>query len=286
MTDVAIPLADTPALHAVGVRTRVLRVALAVTLVAALAAAVLLARGSRVAPAPPLPVGSSGMVVLDLSASIESSKAKRISTALTQLAETNGTFGLVIFTGWAYEALPPGTPARELASVARFFQPQKPPAGVSGYSRFRPFFPRNPWAQAFATGTAISTGLNLARDIVVGSPSNRRSIILISDLADVAADVPLAAAAARSFRDDGIAFHVVGINAALANAEFWQQLMGPGGSFTPAQLPTRQRLSPDTSFPLGLVLVAVLAAVLLALNELWSAPLRWRPRESLSEATA
>jgi hypothetical protein len=30
----------------------------------------------------------------------------------------------------------------------------------------------------------------------------------------------------------------------------------------------------------------VLAAVLLALNELWSAPLRWRPRGSLGEVTA
>jgi hypothetical protein len=112
-----IPLADAPRLRREVTRTRVLRLVLAGALVACLLAGVLLARGPRVSSAPVLPVGSSGVVVLDLSASVETGKLKRIYTALTQLAETPGaTFGLVIFAGWAYEALPPGTPARELGT--------------------------------------------------------------------------------------------------------------------------------------------------------------------------
>jgi hypothetical protein len=181
MTDTAIPLAEAATFRPAGTRTRVVRIALAATLLGSLVAAVLLARGPRQTPVPSLPVGSSGIVVLDLSASVESTKAKRMYTALSQLAATKGgRFGLVIFAGWAYEALPPGTPARELASVARFFRPQKPPPGVTGYSALRPFFPRNPWAQSFATGTTISTGLNLAREIILDSKLNRRSVILVS----------------------------------------------------------------------------------------------------------
>jgi hypothetical protein len=276
VTDTAIPLAEAPAFRRAGTRTHVVRIALAATLLGSLIAAVLLARAPRQTPVPPLPVGSSGIVVLDLSASVESNKAKRIYTVLSQLAATKGgKFGLVIFAGWAYEALPPGTPARELASVARFFRPQKPPPGVTGYSAARPYFPRNPWAQSFATGTTMSTGLNLARDILEDSKLNRRSVILISDLADVETDVPLAVAAARSYRDAGIAFHVIGVNAAFGTAQFWQRLVGKNGSFTQAQPPTQQRLRTTSTFPVGLSIVAVLAAILLAVNELWSALLRW-----------
>jgi hypothetical protein len=284
VTDTTIPLAEAPTLRSAGTRTRVVRIALAATLLGLLVAAVLLARSPRQTPVPPLPVGSGGVVVLDLSASVESNKAKRMYTALSQLAATKGgKFGLVIFSGWAYEALPPGTPARELASVARFFRPQKPPPGVTGYSAARPFFPRNPWGQGFATGTTISTGLNLAREIILDNKLNRRSVILISDLADVETDVPLAVAAARSYRDLGIAFHVIGVNAAFANAEFWQRLVADNGSFTQAQPPAQQRLRTTSSFPVGLAIVAVLVAALLALNEFWSALLRWGSRSHLEE---
>jgi hypothetical protein len=287
VTDTAIPLAEAPTFRPAGSRTRVVRIALAATLLGLLVAAVVLSRGPRQRPVPPLPVGSSGIVVLDLSASVESNKAKRMYTALSQLAATKGgRFGLVIFAGWAYEALPPGTPARELASVARFFLPQKPPPGVTGYTALRPFFPRNPWAQGFATGTTISSGLNLAREIIDDSKLNGRSVILMSDLADVATDVPLAVAAARSYRDVGIAFHVVAVNAAFANAQFWQRLVGDNGSFTRARTPTQQRLRTVSSFPVGLAILAVLTAALLAVNEFWGAPLRWSSRVDAHEVRA
>jgi hypothetical protein len=279
VTDTAIPLADGATFRSVATRTRVVRIVLAAALLGLVVAAVLVARGPRIRPVPPLPVGSSGIVVLDLSASVESNKAKRMYTAISQLASTKGgRFGLVIFAGWAYQALPPGTPARELASVARFFLPQKPPPGVTGYTALRPYFPRNPWAQAFATGTTISTGLNLAREIILASKLNSRSVILISDLADVATDVPLAVAAAQSYRDLGIAFHVVGVNAAFGNAQFWQRLVGQNGSFTRAETPANQRLRTASSFPVWLAVLAVLTAALLAINEFWGVPLRWGSR--------
>jgi len=280
----AIPLADASKFRRAATRTRLVRVALSAILLGLIIAAVLLARSPRVTEVPVLPVGSNGVIVLDLSASVETGKLKRIYSSLTQLAETKGgRFGLVIVSGWAYEALAPGTPASELRSVARFFQSQKPPPGVLGYSRARPYFPRNPWAQGFATGTQLSTGLTLARSIILDSKLSEPSVILISDLADAAPDVPLAVAAARSFQENGIKFHVVGIDAPLANAQFWAGLTGEEGSFTPAQLPAKVRLRASAHFPVGLAVVIVLVAGLLAVNEFWGAPLRWGARQDAGD---
>ena len=106
-------------------------------------------------------VGSDGIVVLDLSASISSDTYAEIGTTLSTLASSGGHYGLVLFSSVAYEALPPGTPARELEPFVRFFRVHSPGPG------FAPVFPVNPWTQSFSEGTAISRGLDLAHSIVV-----------------------------------------------------------------------------------------------------------------------
>jgi hypothetical protein len=100
-------------------------------------------------------------------------------------------------------------------------------------------------------------------------------VVLISDLRDDPADLPVAAEVARSYRKLGIALHVIGLNPSLGGEQFFQHLVGPGGSFAHAQLRAPKTLTDHSGFPTGLAVVAVLLAVLLAVNELWGAPLRW-----------
>ena len=97
-----------------------LRVLLGLAAVAAAAAVVLLGRGEA-APPGPLPEGTDGLVVLDLSASISTDTYARIGATLDGLAESGGRYGLIVFSDTAYLALPPGTPAAALRTFARRF---------------------------------------------------------------------------------------------------------------------------------------------------------------------
>src|SRR6266508_4032355 len=106
-----IPAADMAPLRGVVRRTTVVRAVLAVLLVGALVLAFLAARGSNVRQAPLVPSGTTGMVVLDLSASVYEAS---FGPTLRKLAKQGERAGLVVFSDAAYEVLPPGTPAREL----------------------------------------------------------------------------------------------------------------------------------------------------------------------------
>ena len=76
--------------------------------------------------------------------------------------ESGGRFGLVLFSDTAYEAIPPGTPSEALRPLVRYFTLR--PARTEG---FLPTFPVNPWANSFSAGTKISTGLELARGVII-----------------------------------------------------------------------------------------------------------------------
>ena len=104
MTASSIPLGDARALRRARNRSRVIRLALAAALAGAAVAAFLLARSSGLTPVPLLPPGSSGIIVLDLSASVENATLDRMYAGLRQLAATDDRFGLVVFSGRAYEA--------------------------------------------------------------------------------------------------------------------------------------------------------------------------------------
>ena len=108
-----------------------------------------------------LPPGSTGIVVLDASASISSDTYARIAGTLNRLIATKGAYGLVLFSDTAYQALPPRTPARELKPIVRFFDvPERTTPGAL------PETPRSPWTDSFGGGTRISTGLTLALDVI------------------------------------------------------------------------------------------------------------------------
>jgi hypothetical protein len=276
----SIPLADLGSLAGAVRRTTALRLGLAALLAGAAIGAFFFARATNLQPTPLLPPGSSGIIVLDLSSSVEHGTLDRMYAGLTQLGTTRDRFGVVVFSARAYEALPPNTPARELAPFARFFRelprssvhfapgaaPQIPTAGL---------YPTNPWSNGFSGGTEISTGLALARTLIQSSPSTRPAVWLMSDLADDSPDRRVVERVAKSYIDLGIALHVVALNPSKADEAFFQRLLGPRGSLIEAKPSTRVRLATRYGFPLGLVCCALAVALLLTATELWSTPLGW-----------
>jgi hypothetical protein len=144
-----------------------------------IAAAALAAPRPDVAPAT-APQRSGLVIALDLSGSIETAGPNAVHRALDELvAEAQeGGAGLVLFSDVAEEALPPGTPARELGRFLRYF-PR--PQGKSDDDLIAP----NPWTTSFSSGTAISRGLETAREALPGGGR----IVLISDLEDAPADL-------------------------------------------------------------------------------------------------
>ena len=119
-----IPYGELDAVAGATRRTLVLRASCSASLPSAAAVAVVVVGRGEAAPPSPLPAGTDGLVVLDLSASISTDTYARIGATLDGLAETGGRYGLIVFSDTAYLALPPGTPAAELRA---FRAPLRPP---------------------------------------------------------------------------------------------------------------------------------------------------------------
>jgi hypothetical protein len=268
----AIPFADVRGLLPLARRTTLVRTSAAVLLLALAVAAILLGRHPEVRETTLLPTRSNGIIVLDLSASISTDTYARIGGALRELTSSGGRFGLVVFSDTAYEAFPPGTPSEALRPLTRYFTLR--PARTSG---FLPTFPVNPWTNSFSAGTKISTGLELARGVIIDeAPAQKPAVLLISDLDDDPADVPKVTSLALAYRREGIPLDIVALNAAPGDEQLYRRLVRGWGSYTPASL--RGELAESTSrssFPLTLGVVALGVALLLGAYELWSARLTW-----------
>ena len=267
----AIPLADAPAFAPAAQRTLIVRVVFAALLAAAVTAAALVARNPNAQTIVQLPSGSTAIVALDLSASISSDTYSRIGSTLSSLARSHGRFGLVVFSDQAYEALPPGTPAADLKPLVRFFE--LPKQATPG---FAPSYPKNPWQDSFSSGTKISSGLTLAHRIAVDSGVHKPVVILISDLEDDPDDVPRLATVMLAYTRDHIPLRIVSLNPTPEALAYFRHILPPqtpvvrAGALAPGPEPRNH-----TPFPWTLVGLAVLAAVGLALNELWGPRLEW-----------
>ena len=262
MIRAAIPLADVRGLDAAVLRTRVLRAGLALTLAGTLTAAFLLARDSGRQDTL-LPAGTSPVVVLDLSWST-SSDYRRIGATLRELAASDRRVGLIAFSDAAYEMFPPGTPAREIRSLLRFFTGPKGRRASS------------PWATSLSGGTRISSALLLAREVLRRERISNGSAVLVSDLGDSPNDRAALSAAVVTYLREGIPLRVVGVDATAKDARFFQELLGSrplgprlgGGSRATDSTPAHGL--PIALFVLGAVLLG-----LLAVNEHFGARLRW-----------
>ena len=266
-----VPLGDAGRFERRATTVRRLRVVVAAILVALVVVALIAALRLRPTASALLPSSASGVIVLDLSASISSDTYARISATLDRLIRSDGSYGLVVFSDTAYQALPPGTPARELRPLARFFNvaPRSSPGAL-------PDVPRSPWSDSFSAGTRISTGLELALDVIRRDRLERPAVLLVSDLDDDTGDLDRVSRVAIAYRRAGIPLHVVGLNPSPEDVAFVRRLVPENGSFTRAALPgeREQEVSGrvDTVLTGSAVLVGLSLAALLVLTQ----RLRWR----------
>ena len=252
----AIPAAEGVRLRPSVRRTTAIRVVLALALAGTLAWAFLVARGYDPRVAPLVPAGSTGMVVIDLSASIYEGAMEE---TLQKLARAGEQAGLVVFSDVGYELLPPGTPGRELLPVIRYLKP----TGAGGE------LPVNPW-QDFRAGTRISAGLATAREALQREGVRSGSVVLISDLDILPDEVQRLAAEITELKQAGIDVRIVPLDPtpektarieALTSPTALLRAPGRGEVRAPEEHSIREAL------PWTFVLPAVVLVALLALNE-------------------
>lgn len=258
----ATRLADLTHLAHPAQRTTLVRVGLALALAMTLAGAALLARSAGSGRAAVLPVGAkSGVLVIDVSASVAGPPFERVGTVVRGLVAANQAMGLVMFSDVAYELLPPNSPPTALQQFVRFFAPKSVAKGA-------PVFGQSPWSQ-FSGGTRISTGL------VTGQETLRRarahgSLVLMSDLNDSENDRDPLIAEAQLLRQEHVPVRIVPINASPQNVQIFTHLFGANAFVGPRAFKraSKQRVQPIVaSSPWALLTVGLVLVGLLAANE-------------------
>jgi hypothetical protein len=265
-----IPLADASALRRNARRTLVTRSALAAICAGAALTALLASRHPHTRTIVPLPANGQSVLVLDLSASISADTFSRVGGTLAALARSGKRFGLVIFSDQAYEAMPPGTPAADLAPFVRYFT--LPKQRVPG---FAPTFPDNPWQATFTGGTRISAGLELAHTIALAGGGRPATVVLVSDLDDQPGDLPRLASVLLAYRRDRIPVRIVGLDPSSDNVALFDRLLSPRP--VTVRAPTLAEAPPHdvTPFPRTLVALTLVAACAAALLAAWAPRLVW-----------
>jgi hypothetical protein len=254
-----IPTSEPRPLRRAARRTLVFRALLALGLVGALAGAFLIARSRDVRHAPLVPSGTTGVVVIDLSASVYESA---LGETLERMADAGEEAGLVAFSDTGYELLPPGTPARELVPMLRYLRPTPGEASAD--------LPVNPWAD-FRAGTRISAGLQIAREALVRERAPDGSIVLISDLEILPDEVERLATEIARLRADGMTIRIVPLAPSAEKRALVERLTGPTallrdhGEAGAVRAPEERTLQGVA--PWAFVLVGALLVLLLAWNE-------------------
>ena len=268
----AIPLADAPALGRAGRLTFLTLAAFAAAAIGLALTFLLVSRHPRTQAFLALPAHADSVVVLDLSASISSDTFSRIGGTLATFSRSRTHVGLVAFSDQAYQALPPGTPAEDLAPLVRYFTlpPQKQPG-------FAPSFPPNPWQNTFTGGTRISAGMELARQIAVATP-RRAMVVLVSDLDDDPDDLQRLASVLLAFRRDRVPVRIVGLDPSPSDVAFFHKLLGPSAPVLQAPILDQVQPRNQTRFPWTLVALVVATASVIALRTLWAPRLDWSGR--------
>jgi hypothetical protein len=265
-----VPYPDAGVFRRAGPRTAVVRIVLAVAVLAAAALELGFARGGGVSEAAYLPKGGTTVVVVDFSYSITGGEFRPIVNGLRRIAAAGRRVGLIGFSDVAYELLPPGSPASTLEPVARLFVP-------TGVKDGRPTFPPSPWAP-LQGGTRISTGLRLADDALYRRHVRNASVVLISDLETSSDDISAVVAAVEALKRHGYVLRVIGLSPTGPSLDFFRGLAGKS-AFVDARSLTAPvggggsvaLLSGET--PWAFLAGAALLALLLAANERWSGAL-------------
>ena len=254
-------------------RTTVVRVVLALALVATLAGAALSARSAGSGRAAVLPQGATtGVVALDMSASIAGPVYERVATMLKGIVSANQSIGLVMFSDVAYELLPPNSPPGALLQFVPYFNPTRVVNGT-------PLFGQSPWDQ-FSGGTRIGSGLKVAAQALARGHVKHGSILLVSDLDDSSADAEPLIAEALALKHAHIPVRIVPLFAEPQNKALFASIFGQNAFVSPSAFTHRagrQVQSIAATSAWALLGLAALLVLLLAANERLNARLELEP---------
>jgi len=292
-----IPVFDARNLAAAVRRTAIVRWLLAAALVVTVLAAAWLARDPGASAVRIVRGGESGVVVLDMSASIGSGQ-RRLTEPFEYLADTNQDFGLVLFSSVAYEAIPPGTDSDELRSFVSALSPFPNICVAGEFAPCRPGTRRvdpeseeaeelrrasvSPWAENFRGGTTISTGLELARKLLVRHGQSHRGALLISDLDDSLLDLPALTREIITYRRQKIPLNVVALAPFQEDRFYFERMLGKEAfvdrsDLAPRRLVQERHRAERAGVPEGLAGLSFVLLMLLAANEHFCGRLAWRP---------
>ena len=267
-------------------RTRVVRLGLAILAVALLAGAFVVSRDLQALPTSYFANGSGGIVVLDLSSSVDQQKAQRAQRVIRSMAETEGRIGLVTFSDTAYEMLPPDTRSEELRPILRFFEVPAGELRRQGFGRRRSGRPtapdareESPWSLSFRGGTKISTGLAEARAIIHREGDPSLSVLLLSDLDNSGFDSSTLLEEAAAYEREGIRLRVIPLFPAAEDRDFFESVVGKDALLDRPELvrntTVKEELTLIGSSPWPLVGLGAGLLALLAVNERFGARLTW-----------
>ena len=278
----ALPLPDARALQRELHRTTLVRLGLLAALVALGIAAVWRASANDTRTVTFLPHGKTAIVVLDESKSIYLTAYKRIDALLSRLVAADASVGLVAFSDTAYELLPPGSHGTELRALERYYRP----GGGGAVDDSEADISANPWEVGFSAGTKISSGLDLAQQIVHRDRLEHATILLASDLETASEDQPLLTRTLLALRrDPRVTFRIVPLFPIAEDRAFFERLVGKKPFVNPSSLDFPARGEAHSRFlggtPTSFLVVAVILLLALALNELACARVSVpRPQES------
>jgi hypothetical protein len=208
-----LPYGELAALRRPLQRTALLRALLAIALAATFLAALAIAFSRDARPNALLPEGTTGMIVLDLSAST-GAKAE-VGELFRRLASGHQRTGLVVFSDGAYEVLPPGVPGSDFAPMIRFFTPG--PGGETG----------DPWSSGFAGGTNVLAGIETAVETFERDEVDSGSILLISDLEFVPEQIARLPALLTQLRETRVDVRILPVDARAEQRRFFERVLGP-----------------------------------------------------------
>jgi hypothetical protein len=173
-----------------------------------------------------------------------------------------------------YELLPPGTPATQLAPLARLFTPTSTLHAV-GFGDERSPFLSTPWDRAFRGGTSIANGLVAGLQALERAHVRKGALLLVSDLDDDPQDAHRLAAIAAELTRRGVPLKILALRPSASGRALFTQHFGAGafvsGAEAVASSGVGRRLQATLSAPLPWSLVSVLLVLLalLAANELY-----------------
>ena len=261
-----VQLAELPELRSAALRTSALRVVLALALAGTLAALVHVAGSAGSGRAAVFPQGTStGVVALDMSASISGPVYARVASTLRGIVDANQSIGLVMFSDTAYSLLPPNSPPGALLQFIPYFTPVR-------YYGATPVFAQSPWDN-FSGGTRVAAGLTEARQALERAKVAHGAILVVSDLDDASADQPALAAESLQLRRDHIAVRIVPLFADPANRRYFAAIFGDNAFVEPSvftHTAKHRAQSIAAAQPWALLGLGLLLVLLLAGNERWN----------------